>query len=223
MSGSQQDDSEFLRALMQMFHLAPTSVTITRSVSSNKKDWIETSVQAEQQAILEVPIPAAVKTAPELASWYQRIQLSNYQHVPMTEWPKGPVPDDPEAGDQPYQYSREKYTINDTRALIFHIPRRQVKGWSGGKMLYVKNTNPIIFKEYIENTVSKKHLALQTITIHRGGAYGGHYTAYFKYGPQWFYYDDTAAAANRVRPATWEEVTEVGTNNGSLFMYYPID
>nr|QBK87129.1 MAG: LysM domain protein [Marseillevirus LCMAC201] len=282
MSGQQQDDSEFLRALMQMFDLTPTRVTVTRSVSDDKQEWIETTVIEEKQAILEVTIPDYVDEILELASWYQRIQISDYQNVPMIEWHKGPKPDVLMIGwyDEPeeksYQYSREKYTINSSDALFFHVARRVVKLStrlcvkrhkiiSGDKLgtlakkfkikldvlldanpkikkekivigqviripnqtcastNYVKNTKPIVFKEYIENTVSKKHFALQTVTIHHGGAYGGHYTAFFKYGPQWFHYNDSAPANKRVQAKTWEEVTNVGTRNGSMFMYYPID
>ncbi len=214
MSEEQQDDSEFLRALMQMFQLTPTVVTVTRTVSNDKKEWIETSSHVEKQAILEVHVPDYVREPPELASWYQRVQINNYQNLPITEWHKDSM-------GRPYQYSREKHTIESSDALIFHVARRQVKGWRNGAPVYVKNTNPVSFKEYIRYDPNK-HLSLQTLTIHHGSAYGGHYTAFFKHGPQWFHYDDTAEVPTRVRPSTWEEVTREGARNGSLFIYVPI-
>ena len=219
MSGDQQDDSEFLRSLMEMFNLTPTKITINRAVSNNKKDWIQTSQRSEKQAILEVTIPEKNTETPELLSWYQRIQISNNKNLPLSSWHMGPSLENPDI-EQPYKYSREKITIDSSDALIFHIARRQIKGWSANNPIYIKNTKPIIFTEYIKEKPNK-HYALQTVTIHSGNAYGGHYTAYFKYKSQWFYYDDTSDT--RVRSSTWKEVKNIGSQNGSLYIYYPVE
>jgi len=213
MSKGQQDDSEFLRALMQIFHLEPTKIVVSRAVSNDKQNWIKTSTKKEKQAILEIHLPKDTKEMPELISWFQKIEINDYKNVSKTEWHKGPG-----LSEKRYRYAREKYTIRSSDALIFHVARRQVM-WLNNKAKYVKNTQPIQFEEYIEEKPNK-HFGLQTVTIHHGGAYGGHYTAYFKYGTQWFYYDDTAV--QRVRIADWDEVVNVGSVSGSLFMYYPI-
>ena len=219
MTGQEQDDSEFLIALMQMFHLTPTTVTFVRAVSNDGKQWIEKSVRKERAAVLEVTIDN-VEEIPELVSWYQRTLINNYKNVDKSAWPKGPDTDEGEESKEIYQYSREKYTIDSSDTLIFHVARRQVVMDIKGPK-YVKNTLPVIFTEYIEQK-DEKYFGLQAVTIHRGGAYGGHYTAYFKYDSQWFYYDDTAPSFNRVRQASWEEVFNIGTTNGSLFIYTPI-
>lgn len=210
MSGNQQDDSEFLIGLAQIFDLNPTTVTISRSVSEDKKKWIQTSVSTTQETVLEIQSDLPVVKP---VDWYQRVVTHDYNNVPMKEWPLGP-------NGQPYRYSREKHTIIESQALIFHVARSQAKILNGVQY-YHKNSQTAQFSEYIKQNPDK-HYALQAITIHEGTAQGGHYTAYFKYQSQWYHYNDILDST-RVRPVTWDEVVATGSKNGSLYIYYPIE
>lgn len=218
MSGDQQDDSEFLRALAQIFSLAPTKLVRSREVSSNKKDWIPTSIKTEREVILELDLDETANNI-EPVSWYQKVVINDYNNVVDEDWPLGPDPDD-ESAEKRFRYSKEKVTIESSNALIFHAARRQAVQ-DGNDIKYVKNTTPIDFSAYIEKQDTGKVYELQTVTIHAGSAYGGHYTSYFKYKGVWYHYDDTKQSYERITVVTWDDVKKAGTKNGSLYMYFP--
>lgn len=212
MSGEQQDDSEFLLALMQVFHLSPTKIRNTRMTSDNGHDWIPSKESTEKASVLEITLPETLQAPVEISRFYQRIVKSDYGKLPKNEWPKSAI------GNEPQRYTREKTTIISSEALIFHVARRQVKMGAEG-LKYVKNTQPVEFHEYITQKDTEQHYELQTVTIHRGGAYGGHYTVFFKNSGNWFHYDDTNEPTLRVQAKTWADVQKEGRINGSLFIY----
>lgn len=204
MSGDEQDDSEFLIALMQMYNLEPTTVVINKELSNDKINWVTITNDYEKQSVLEINLAEKMDASAELVSWYQRVVISDYQEVPESDRPR-------DSDGNTYRYMREKTTINDSKALIFHVSRRQIKDGE-----YIKNTTEIDFTQYIEKT-PKEYYALQAVTVHHGDATGGHYTAFFKYGGDWFHYDDLKD--ERVKITSWQKVQKKARSNGSLFIY----
>jgi len=211
MSGDQQDDSEFLGALMDMFDLKPTIVKMTRRKSTDKENWIET-VKSEKIPFIEIKIPQDEEIT-DIVEYYQSVNITNFQNVDIKEWTR----DD---NDKRYQYLSEKYTIEDSEMLIFHISRL-IFDTNANKL--VNNNKSIGFKNIIQNKENNQYYELYIITIHIGSALGGHYTAYFKYGAQWFYYDDLESPKERVKIVTLETVMKNAQINGSLFFYRKIN
>ncbi len=207
MTGMQQDDSEFLRALLLMFiapNSYPTSVDVTTQLGNDGKTWEEKSVKHTKEPILEVYFDNESLTKPvDVLDIYQSKIITNYSSDPVGEWP---IKD-----GKKYSYRSVKNTIIDSKCLIFHIVR---------KLIDKKLTNPILF--YPSITTPDGDMNLGIVTIHHGGAHGGHYTSYFKYnstiGDIWFHYDDTQE--NPIKLATLDEVLSVGSTKCSLLVYY---
>lgn len=214
MSNEEQDDSEFLIVLMQIFNLEPTTVTITRAVSKDGTNWITTSNREEKPAVLEIPLQSNGQDTTDLLELYQSTNVTNYQNLPMSEWPQG--------SEEPpirYEFSSEKQTIKASELLIFHVSRIKFDFTTQTK---IKHIAPVSFHSYIQDTNQGSHYELYTVTIHFGTAEGGHYTSYFKYGAQWYYYDDTLPVDSRIRAVTLDEVYTESAHNGSLFFYRPV-
>jgi ubiquitin C-terminal hydrolase len=204
MSGEQQDDSEFLRVLMNIFSLEPTVIQTTIYLSNDGKKWIEHNSVKTNESIIEIQLDNNITTdTNNILDLVQNIKITDYDLTSKLSWPK-------DSNNNRYRYMKEQTSILESKLLIIHIARKQ---------LYKKSTKLVDFCEYIENKTDGQKYFLQAITIHYGTGDSGHYTAYVKYGTQWLYYDDTNPLDERVIPVTWEQAYTAGKKNGSLFIY----
>lgn len=200
----QQDDAEFLQVLMQIFDLEPTTIRIDKAVS-NGEQTLDLRPMTVKESILEVQLPENGDVV-DIIEWYQREQLEDYRKLPKADQPKGP-------DGQHYPFLKTSNTIVDSNALILHVPRVQMK-----LEKYIKNTRPVSFAQFVDG--GEKKYALKAVTIHKGDAQGGHYTAFFKHDGVWFYYDDLK---DQLQMSDWDTVAKQGSVNGSLFIYEVID
>lgn len=198
MSGDQQDDSEFLISVMNIFNLLPTKINHIIQVSQDGTNWDIIRTTEEKQAVLEVRI---FEINNDILKTYETITEMNYSKLPQTSYP--------EFDNNRYAYIREQSKIISSKEIILHVPRLQIQN---GR--YVKDTRKVSFCPYLQQ--SDTVFELYAVTIHSGNARGGHYTAYFKYTGQWFYYDDTQ---NNIIYADWDSVLDNASEHGSLFFY----
>lgn len=195
--GDQQDDSEFLIALMDVYDLTPTIVNNRIYLSNDRKRWKSINNSDIKQAVLEI--------TPELndpLKIYQQPEIEDYRDDPDN------APKDDSGKRYDFKFSADRITSSE--CLIIHTKRREL-----GK----KNLTPIIISRVLKDEARDIYYNLEIITIHHGTAMGGHYTSFFRWGDQWYHYDDLKS---EIKNVGWEFVKEIGGKSGSLLIYYPI-
>ena len=207
LTGNQQDDSEFLIALMDIFDLKPVSTRLTRYMSNDMQNWVKTSSVDENISVLEFKIPDDYDESVNIIEWIQRDQITDFKDQPIEDWPR-------REENERYQYIKETYQILPCEALIIHIVRKNMYN----EEEYEKIEDPVTFSEYVKNTETNELLELTIITNHEGDEETGHYTSYFKYDGNWFRYND-ADPVNRVAPTTWRKILRKTRTTNSLLVY----
>lgn len=201
LQGEQQDDSEFLISLMDIFGLKPTTIRRNRYTSDDQQNWTLSSSIVEQVPVIEFYISEDYDSRVDIIDWLQREHINNYQNVAVNDWPRG-------SDERPHQFSKEVEHILSSEAILFHVNR---------KIAGEKLNTEVRFPEYVKRSDTGDLLELSIVTIHHGSALGGHYTCYFKYDGEWFEYDDLSD--ERVAPSRWELVNEAGSTGNSLIVY----
>jgi len=206
MSGRQQDDSEFLLALMDIFNLKSSTImekTVFYNNNNNDNNRYVSEITTKIP-LLEIVLNNEL-TSINLLDYFQKKSIEDYINLP-----KG-VSDFKHNG-LTFRYKESTNTIIDSNALLFHVNRNS---------LTVKLKTPVIIQEYIKQ-IPNKIFQLKIITIHHGSIRGGHYTAYFKHGANWYYYDDMNSSQN-ITLVHFDTVKEDSSINGSMYMYFPIE
>jgi hypothetical protein len=197
-TGEQQDDSEFLIALMDIYNLEPTVVRSKIYLSNDKENWFEISDRKEPQTVIEISLG---KPGENLLDLYHNLEFEDYTQD-VDNKPKY------EKTGEAMSY---KYTVNriiDSEVLIFHIKRRfQNK----------KDKTPITISQTLKDNAKNIYYRLSVVTIHIGGSSGGHYISFFKLEGIWYLYDDLEG----VSVTDWENVNKIAKTDCSLLVYYP--
>jgi ubiquitin C-terminal hydrolase len=200
LDGDQQDSSEFLIKLMEIFNIVPIKIRKELKYKNAEKETV--SIQTSNNSVIQIYLPGKTQIQERtLLSFVEYSITEDFSNVPEEDKPL-----DPDNNRVNTLVTTE--TILDSPVLIFTINRRQEN---------IKNTSPIKFTEYIKNTTTNKILYLSTIVIHSGSASGGHYTSFFKNGQQWFYYNDIAKRP--IIPVSWSQVYTKSKNNCTIFIY----
>lgn len=207
LTGGEQDDSEFLIALMNIFDLKPVATRFTRYMSNDLENWVKTSSTDEKTPVLEFKIPDDYDENVNIIEWMQREQITDFKDTPVNEWPRT---DD----NNMYRYIKETHEILPCEALIIHIGRKVMYD----ENQYKKIEDSVNFSEYIKNSDTNELLELTIVTNHEGSEEGGHYTSYFKYRGDWFMYNDTEPI-ERVSPTTWKNILRDTRTSNSLLVY----
>lgn len=194
-SGEQQDDSEFLITLMDIYDLEPTVVNHRRYLSNNKKDWIELSNYTKDEAVLEIQLTKES----EPLELYQKGNLETFDED-----------NKPLANNRKYTYSYEVSRILKSDAIILHTQRRLFDRINKTKVKIAKTI-------YDDNRDIYYKLIL--ITNHSGSMNSGHYTSFFRWNDDWYYYNDLRSD---VKIVDWDTVKKNSETNSSLFIYYPV-
>jgi len=203
MQGDQQDDADFLGALMEVFNLYPTIVEKEIFKSQDNKNWIKSSSTKSSVSIVQAYLSNNSLKESSLLDIIQQVQVNNYQNVPVDSWPKD------ENGNS-YQFLATVEKIINTNQLVIHTPR---KNFVNNK--FIKNTTPVKFTEYIKH--DNYIYELNAVTIHHGSASGGHYTCFCKVNGVWVHYDDMKET---IKIVTFDNVLQENKNT-SLFFYSP--
>jgi len=203
MEGEQQDDADFLGALMEVFNSFPTIVEKINYKSQDNKNWIKSSSAKSAVSLIEAYLPSESKSGVNLMDIIQQIQVNNYQNVPIESW----IKDD---DGKTYQFLATVENIINTNQLVIHTPR---KNFVENK--FVKNKTPVNFTEFIKN--NDRMYELTAVTIHHGSASGGHYTCFCKINSVWIHYDDMKQG---IQIVTFKNVLAENKNT-SLFFYSP--
>lgn len=194
-TGEQQDESEFLIALMDLYDLSPTKVNERIYLSNDKRKWKNIKNLDINEAVLEIQ--------PELnepLKIYQASNLEDYSEDPDN------MPKDDDNNRYKYKYSAIR--IINSECIIIHVKRR---------FLGRKDTTPIIISKTLKDESSDRYYNLEIITFHTGGYRGGHYRSFFRWGIDWYLYDDLS---ENIKLVDWNLVKEIAGKNGSLLIYY---
>jgi ubiquitin C-terminal hydrolase len=193
-TGAQQDDSEFLIYLMDLYDLTPTLVNNRRYLSNNKRKWIENNNSDNKESILGI-----IPNNEELLKTYQAANLESFEEENM--------PKDDDGNSYRYSYSADR--ILGSEALVMHTRR---------KLFGMKNRTPVKISRVLKDELRDIYYRLAVVTIHHGKAFGGHYTSFFRWGDDWYHYDDLRKT---IKTVNWETVENKAETDSSLFVYYP--
>jgi ubiquitin C-terminal hydrolase len=193
-TGAQQDDSEFLIKLMDLYDLTPTLINTRRYLSNNKRKWTELTNTDIKQSVLEI-----MPDTEELLKTYQKISLEEFDENNLAKDDDGDL----------YKYTYSADRILSSEALVLHTQR---------KLFNRKNRTPVKISKVLKDELRDIYYGLTIVTIHHGGSSGGHYTSFFRWGDDWYHYDDLRSV---IKIVDWETVEKKARTDSSLFIYYP--
>jgi len=203
LTGDQQDDSEFLVALLDFLNYEPSRVRKIRKQSSDSSTWFLSSNVTTNEAVLEINLQ---DTAENILTTFQSDNIQDWVESDISEYPRtAEIEGGPEI---PHRFSMEKNIIESSETLIFHTVR---------KLFNKKNRTPVKFSRLIKNTSTGKDYKLSIITVHHGISSGGHYISYFLFNGDWYLYDDL----DGIKLVDYSEVVKDAETNSSLFFYFP--
>lgn len=199
-TGEQQDDHDFFILLLQLFNIEPTLVREQLYVHENEK-WKLKNDREENFGIIEINLLGYPENE-SILEYYQQGTFSDFSNVPDKEKPTG-IDD-----KTPVNYTYTSNRILDSEFLIFHTAR---------KLPGIKLNTSVGIPEIIKNIENDREYYLSIITVHVGGAFGGHYVSFFKLESQWYFYDDLKS---RIRPIKLEDHKDIISKNSSLIFYF---
>lgn len=198
-TGAQQDDSEFLIGLMDLYKLEPTTVNHVRFLSDNKKKWIKIDDSTTKESVLEIVITDSA----EPLDLYQKASFDDFSENDEDERPL----DEKTGKRMKYSYSVDR--VVSSQALVLHTQRRLERR---------KNRTAIDISKAIRDQLEDIYYILRIITVHHGSESSGHYTSYFMQNNSWYYYDDLTGDIIQV---SWSSLIKDASKNSSILIYYP--
>lgn len=194
----QQDDGEFFVKLMGLFGLEPT--TVKEQLYVFEDNWKLKNDRKEKYAMIETTMIDYPENKSILEA-YQEGNFADFTGVPDSQKPTGV--DDKTPVNYIFRYNR----ILDSDYLIFHTAR---------VLPGIKLNTKVGIPETIKNKNNNKEYELTIVTVHIGGAFGGHYISFFKFNNIWYLYDD---ASGDIKPVDFEKYKDLVSKNSSLIFY----
>lgn len=209
--GGQEDASEFLKYIVEMFIrdvVVEEQTTEASNDLSPSAVFTETSSRKIFKNIIKTIPNTEIENNKKISDY-----INNISYVDFDESNKYTA-----LGKR---WSRKKQTENIIYApyIIFSAERIGISYTEYGDE--IKKFVSLKIKPDENVKIGNIDLELSSIIIHQGGTSGGHYVSYFKCNDMWFFYDDTSSRRMITLIGSYENLINIKhvLTNGTLFFY----